>query len=196
MFFWACSERWKRLFYVRAMAFLASCSPCQTVFTIQIRSIYKYLSWFFSLNSPPDEGLVLASKWKNQKQTWKMPCSKGRDWMSEHGLKLKKPFFFFPPQFIPLCCNYPITVLIFPAANIWFYVCPCYVKTALPQEEMLCLTWFSLQLEDPQPWADKARTGVQSPAHDDKWGCCHKDIICNPMVWIKQFQSQKNQILM
>lgn len=26
------------------------------------------------------------------------------------------------------------------------------------------------------------RTGVQSPARDDKWGCCHKDIICSPMV--------------
>lgn len=90
--------------------------------------------FFIKQSKSPDVGLVFASKRESHK--WEMPSSKGRDCMSEHGRKLKKLFSLF----IPLHCNYSTTALIFPATNSWFYIYPCYVKTALPREEVLCLT--------------------------------------------------------
>lgn len=120
--------------------------PCQPIFTIQIRSIYKYLSCCsIKQSKPPDVGLVFASKGENQKQTREMPCSRGRDCTSERGLKLKR----LHSMFIPLPCNYPTTALIFAAKNNTSRICVKSFKTALPLEGMLCLTRRSLWLEDP-----------------------------------------------
>lgn len=120
--------------------------PCQPVFTIQIRSIYKYLPWFFIKQSKsPDVGLVFASKGENQKQTREMPWLRDRDCMSGRGLKLKR----LCSMFIPWHSNYPTTALILAAKNNITRIYMKSVKIALPLEAMLCLTWLSLRLEDP-----------------------------------------------
>jgi len=136
--------RWKRPFHICAIAFIALYAPspslllsCQPVFTIKIKSIYKYLSCFFIKQSkPPDVGLVFAFKGENQKQSREMPHSRGRDCMSERGLKLKR----LCSMFIPLHCNYPTVTLILAAKNNITRIYTKSVKTAPPLEEMLYLT--------------------------------------------------------
>lgn len=152
--------------------------PCQPVFTIKIRSIYRYLSCFFIKQcKSPDVGLVFASKGENQKQTREMPCSRGRDCMSEHGLKLKR----LCSMFIPLHCNYPTTALILAAKNNITRIYMKSVKIALPLERMLCLTWFFSASGRSIALRARYQNSNSKPCTWWQRTCCHKDIISNPI---------------